>query len=72
MPRARNSSFGISEKVTVAIGSTSSNMRWTRACVCGMVGDSCDRDGALVATAHPGYERCCPDPTTRVEVNTGL
>jgi hypothetical protein len=34
MPRARNASVATSEKVTVAIGSTSSNMRWTLACEC--------------------------------------
>src|SRR4051794_17107289 len=36
MPRARNASFGTLEKVTVAIGSTSSNMRWILARGCGI------------------------------------
>src|SRR5437762_13824835 len=36
MPRARNALVGMSEKVTVAIGSTSSNMRWTLAMGCGI------------------------------------
>jgi hypothetical protein len=48
MPIARNASVGTSEKVTVAIGSTSSNMRWTLACGCGIIGISCDRHTALV------------------------
>ncbi len=53
MPRARNASFGTSEKVTVAIGSTSSNMRWTSACGCGIVGPSCGPDSALVGGLSP-------------------
>ena len=53
MPRARNASFGTSEKVTVAIGSTSSNMRWILACGCDTIGIPFGRDTSLVDGPGP-------------------
>src|SRR5438067_13151307 len=70
MPKARNASLGTSEKVTVAIGSTSSYMRWTLACGCGI-----GRTPPVVAAApswaasHPNYEQRGPAPTTPVDIN---
>jgi hypothetical protein len=53
MPMARKASFGTSEKVTVAIGSTSSNMRCTLACGCVIGGISSGRDSAFVDRLSP-------------------
>src|ERR1700722_13845267 len=64
MPRARNASFGTSEKVTVAIGSTSSNMRGTLACGCGIPAPPVVVTAPSWAASHPGYEQRGPDPTT--------
>src|SRR4051794_1053757 len=69
MPRARNASFGTSEKVTVAIGSTSSNMRRILACGWG-IGQHllCSRQ-PWWAASHRSYERPGPETTTPADIN---
>jgi hypothetical protein len=70
MPTARNASFGASEKVTVAIGSTSSNMRWTLASGCGIGWlplSSCRHPHGQPLT--PATNNAGPDTTTPGDIN---